>query len=64
MGVDRQEEADHETVMAWNLTALTEEDAEAAEKLWMELAHERTQLDAECTEDEVEREAAWCQEAI
>jgi hypothetical protein len=30
----------------------------------MELAKKRTQQDAECTEDEVEQEAAWCQEAI
>jgi len=38
-------------------------DAEAAEKLWMKLAKERAQLNAECTEDEVEQETAWCQEA-
>jgi len=43
---------------------MTEEDAEAAEKLWMELAKERAHLDAECTADEVEQEAAWCQEAM
>jgi len=30
----------------------------------MGLAKERAQLDAECTEDEVEQEAAWCQEAM
>jgi len=42
---------------------MTEKDAEAAEKLWMELAKERAQLDVECTEDEVEQEAAWGQEA-
>jgi hypothetical protein len=30
----------------------------------MELANERTQLDAECTEDKVEQKAAWCQEAM
>jgi len=30
----------------------------------MELAKERIQLDAECTEDEVEQEAAWCQETM
>jgi hypothetical protein len=29
----------------------------------MELAKERAHLDAECTVDEVEQEAAWCQEA-
>jgi len=43
---------------------MTEEDAEAAEKLWAELANEIAHLDAECTEDEVEQEAAWCQEAM
>jgi len=64
VGVDRQEEADHERVVGWNLAAMTEKDAEAAEKLWRELAKERAQLDAECTEDEVEQEAAWCQEAM
>jgi len=64
VGVDRQEEAHHERVVGWNLAALTEKDAEAAEKLWMELAKKRAQLDAECTEDEVEREAALCQEAM
>ena len=55
---DRQEEADDERVVVWNLAAMTEEDAEAAEKLWVELAKERAHLDAECTEDEVEQEAA------
>jgi len=61
---DRQEEADHKRVVGWNLPAMTEQDAKAAEKLWRELAKERAQLDAECTADEVEREAAWCQKAI
>jgi len=64
VGVDRKEEADHERVVGLNVAAMPEEDAEAAEKLWMELAKERIQLDAECTEDEVEQEAAWCQEAM
>jgi len=64
VGVDRQEEADHERVVGWNLAAMMEEDVEVAEKLWMELAKERIQLDAECTEDEVEQEAAWCHEAM
>jgi hypothetical protein len=45
--VDRQEEAGHERVVGWNIAAMTEEDAKAAEKLWMELAKERAQLDAE-----------------
>jgi len=62
--VDRQEEAGHERVVGWNLAAMTEEDAKAAEKLWMELVKERAHLDAECTADEVEQEAAWCQEAM
>jgi len=61
---DRQEEADHEMVVGWNLAAMTEEDAKATEKLWRELAKERAHLDAECMADEVEREAAWCQEAM
>jgi len=43
---------------------MTEEDEEAAEVLWTELAKERAHLDAECTADEVEQEAAWCQEAM
>jgi hypothetical protein len=30
----------------------------------MELAKERAHLDAECTADEVEQEATWCQEAM
>jgi len=30
----------------------------------MELAKERAHLDAECTEGELEQEAAWCQEAM
>ena len=60
----QQEEVDHERVVGRNLAALTEEDAEAAEKVWMELAKERAHLDAECPADEVEQEAAWCQEAM
>ena len=64
VGVDRQAEADHERVVGWNLAAMTEKDIEAAQKLWRKLARERAQLDAECTEDEVEQEVAWCQEAM
>ena len=37
---------------------------EAAEKLQIELATERDHLDAECTADEVDQEAAWCQKAM
>jgi len=62
--VDRQEEAGHERVVGWNLAAMTVEDAKAAEKLWMELAKERAQVDAECTADEVDQEAAWFKEAM
>jgi len=43
---------------------MTEKDAEAAEMLWMELVMDRAQLDANCTEDEEEQEAAWCLEAM
>jgi len=64
VGVDRQEEADHERVVGWNLAAMTDKDVEAAGKLWAELAKERAQLDAECTVDEVEQEATWCQEGM
>jgi len=62
--VDMQEEPDHERVVGWNSAAMTEKDVDAVEMLWMELAKERAQLHAECTEDEVEQEAAWCQEAM
>jgi len=64
VNADRQEEADHESVVVWNLAGMTEEHLEAAEKLWRELAKERAHLSAECTADEVEHEAAWCQEAM
>jgi len=43
VGLDKQEEADHGMVVGWNLASMTEEDVEAAEKLCMELAKERTQ---------------------
>ena len=46
----------------WKIAAMTEEDAKAAEKLWTELVTEGAHLDAGCMADEVEREAAWCQE--
>jgi len=64
VGVDRQEEADHEIVVGWNIATITQKNAEAAEELWMELAKERARLDEEFTEDEVEQEAAWCQKAL
>jgi len=56
--------AGHERVVEWNVVAMMEEDAKAAERLWMELAIERSHSDAECTADKVEQEAAWCQEAM
>ena len=62
--VDRQEEAGHERLVGWNLAAMTEEDGKAAEKRWMELVKGRAHLHSECTADEVEQEAAWCQEAM
>jgi hypothetical protein len=64
VGVDRQEEADYEKLVEWNLAAMTEKDMEVVEKLWMELANKRAQLDAEWTEDEVGQKAALCQEAL
>jgi ribosomal protein L10 len=54
VGVARQEEVDHERVAGYNLAAMTEEDAGAAEKLWMEFVKETAQLNAQCTEDKVE----------
>jgi hypothetical protein len=47
-------------VVGWNFAARTGEAEEAAEKLWAEVVNERAHLDAECTEDEMEREATWC----
>jgi len=55
---------DHERVVGWNTAAMTEEDTEAAELLWMQLANDRGHLDAECTADEVEPAATWCQGAM
>jgi hypothetical protein len=54
----------HETGVGWNLAVMTEEDAKAAEKLLMELAKERAHLDVKCTADEVQQEAAWCQDEM
>jgi len=51
-------------VVGWNLAATTEEDEEAAKKLWMELAKKRAHLEAACMEDKVEREVTWCQETL
>jgi hypothetical protein len=43
---------------------MTEKDAEAAEKQWIKLVKDRAHLEAEFTEDKVEQEATWCQEAM
>jgi len=56
--------ADKKRVVESNLAAMTEEDVEIAETLWAEQVKERAHLDAECTEDKVEQEAAWGQEAM
>jgi hypothetical protein len=62
--VAQQEEADHVQVTGWNLAAMSKEDEEAAEKLWRELESERAHQGEECTGDDVEREAEWCQEVL
>ena len=62
--VDTQEEADDVQVIGWDLAAMSKEDEEPAEKLWRELERERACLGKECTGDNVEREAVWCQEAL
>lgn len=64
MEADGQDQADHKRVVGWNLSAMTEEHLEAAEKLWREVAKERAHLRARCTEYEVELMATWCQEAM
>jgi len=64
VGKERLEQANHEKEVLWTLAAMTENNAEEAEKLWMEFAEERAQPDAECTEDEVEQEATWGQEVM
>jgi len=62
--VDRQQEADHERVVAWIIAAMIEEDMESREKLWIKQVKERAHLHAEWTAGEVEQEAAWCKEAM
>jgi hypothetical protein len=62
--VHKQEEADHLQVIGWNLAAMSKEDEKATEKLWKELEGQSARLDEECTGDEVEREAEWCQETL
>jgi len=58
-----QEAANCGGVVGWKLASMTEKDAEAVEKLCMELVKEMGQLHAECSEDKVEEEAACWQEA-
>ena len=60
---DSQQEADHERVVRTNMAATGVKDKEAVEKLWMELAKKRAYLDAECPEDEVQQEVAYCHES-
>jgi hypothetical protein len=62
--IHTQEEADHMQVIGCNLAAKSKDDEKVAEKLWKELAGQRARLDEECTGDEVEREAKWCQEML
>jgi len=62
--VARQEQGDHEMVIGWTFAAMAEEDTESAEELCMGLTIVRAHLDAECTADEVQQEAAWCPEAM
>jgi hypothetical protein len=38
--VDRQEEADQERVVGWNVAAMTKENTEETENPWVELAKE------------------------
>ena len=62
--MDRQEKANDERVQQCNLAVITEDDMEAAETFWIKLAKNRAHLDASCTADEVEQEAAWWQEPL
>jgi hypothetical protein len=62
--VDKEEAADHQRVVRWNLAAIMEEDDEPGKKLWMELAKGRAHLDVACPEDEVEHKAMWGHETL
>jgi hypothetical protein len=62
--VNRQQQVDHEMVVGLNLPPMRGKDMEVVEKLWMELAKEKDHLEAECTPDEEEQEAASCQKAV
>jgi hypothetical protein len=46
VGVARQVEVNHETVVGRNLAAMMKDHVEGEEKPWMELAKERAQRDA------------------
>lgn len=48
MGVDIQEKADHKSLVGWNIAAMTEQDFEAAENLWIALPTESAHLRPEC----------------
>jgi len=61
VNIDKQEEVDHVQVIGWNLAAMSKDDKDAAEKLWNELERDTAHLGEECTGDDVEREAEWCQ---
>lgn len=61
VAAEMEDEAEHERLVGRNLAAMTDKTVENAEKLWTEPAKERAHLHAECTEDKVQQEAAWCQ---
>lgn len=61
--VNKQEEADQERVVGWNLAPKIDEEQEAVKELWMELAKERVYRDIRCMEDAIEQKVMWCQEA-
>jgi hypothetical protein len=60
VGVDWHEVSQHTRVVGWNLDAMTGKYTDEAENIGMELANERTQLDAQCTEDMVQQEGVLC----
>jgi len=60
----RLEEAYHERVVGWKVAAQTEENADAAEKLWTELGQGRAHLDVACAADTLDQVGPWCQEAM
>ena len=62
--VDKEQKTDHVQVIGWNFAGKSKEAQNAAERLWKKLEGQRARLDEECTGDEVEREAEWCQETL